>query len=407
MKNVLLFTHSYPYTKNSETFLESEIALSSTLKDVKITLIPLVKNDYKRDSPSNIDINDGLNNLSLYGKMKILFQMFFSLWFWRLLRVSSFSLNIKKIVSEVKYLYGSIWISNFILAHKELWRGETVFYSYWFNHTPLGFYLAKCQNKDLYNYRFYTRAHGFDLYESERKVYIPYREQAMQGVNAVFAISDVGASFLKKKYSLYQHKIMVSRLGVLPIPSSNEKKKKIEKIEFISCSSVWHLKRVDLILKSIVNYSRLNPAYNITWTHIGDGCDMDKLRKQVSEYKNEIINLKVKLLGTITNTDIRQLYSRNDFDIFINLSVSEGIPVSIMEAIAAGIPVIATDVGGTREIVGVDTGYLLPVNFEQKEFNCTVNKLMKNIEKLHHSSYLFFNEYYNAQKNYTNFYQLI
>ncbi len=29
-----------------------------------------------------------------------------------------------------------------------------------------------------------------------------------------------------------------------------------------------------------------------------------------------------------------------------------------MEAIAAGIPVIATDVGGTREIVGVDTGYL-------------------------------------------------
>ena len=69
MKNVLLFTHSYPYTKNSETFLESEIALSSTLKDVKITLIPLVKNDYKRDIPSNIDINDGLNNLSLYGKM--------------------------------------------------------------------------------------------------------------------------------------------------------------------------------------------------------------------------------------------------------------------------------------------------------------------------------------------------
>ena len=37
--------------------------------------------------------------------------------------------------------------------------------------------------------------------------------------------------------------------------------------------------------------------------------------------------------------------------LFINVSSSEGIPVSIMEAMSAGIPVIATAVGGTPEIV--------------------------------------------------------
>ncbi len=78
---------------------------------MKITLIPLVKNDYKRDIPSNnIDINDGLNNLSLYGKNEDLISDVLSLWFWRLLRVSSFSLNIKKIVSEVKILCMALYL---------------------------------------------------------------------------------------------------------------------------------------------------------------------------------------------------------------------------------------------------------------------------------------------------------
>ena len=35
----------------------------------------------------------------------------------------------------------------------------------------------------------------------------------------------------------------------------------------------------------------------------------------------------------------------NDFDLFVNMSLSEGIPVSIMEAISFGIPIIATNVG--------------------------------------------------------------
>jgi glycosyltransferase involved in cell wall biosynthesis len=40
----------------------------------------------------------------------------------------------------------------------------------------------------------------------------------------------------------------------------------------------------------------------------------------------------------------------------------EGIPVSLMEAMAAGIPVIATDSGGTRELIGGGAGLLVPVN---------------------------------------------
>jgi glycosyltransferase involved in cell wall biosynthesis len=47
-------------------------------------------------------------------------------------------------------------------------------------------------------------------------------------------------------------------------------------------------------------------------------------------------------------------------DVFINISMSEGVPVSIMEAQSFGLPVIATDVGGTKEIMTATNGILLP-----------------------------------------------
>jgi glycosyltransferase involved in cell wall biosynthesis len=48
-------------------------------------------------------------------------------------------------------------------------------------------------------------------------------------------------------------------------------------------------------------------------------------------------------------------------DIFVNPSYSEGLPTSVMEAASVGLPIIATDVGGTNEIIKhMKSGLIIP-----------------------------------------------
>ena len=66
---------------------------------------------------------------------------------------------------------------------------------------------------------------------------------------------------------------------------------------------------------------------------------------------------KVELLGS--RGDVRELLASSD--VFVLSSRSEGHPVSLLEAMAAGLPVVATDVGGVAEsVVHGQTGLLVP-----------------------------------------------
>ena len=105
-------------------------------------------------------------------------------------------------------------------------------------------------------------------------------------------------------------------------------------------------------------------AREIEWLHFGDGI----LRNELEEtrlYKTGICQTGItyRFMGHYPNEELLKFYTANKVDLFINTSSTEGMPVSIMEAQSFGIPVIATDTGGVKEVVTEGTGSLLPVDF--------------------------------------------
>ena len=75
---------------------------------------------------------------------------------------------------------------------------------------------------------------------------------------------------------------------------------------------------------------------------------MQELKRKA---ERELSETEVCFAGTVSNAEVYRFYASNPVSLFINVSKWEGLPVSIMEAISFGIPVVATDVGGTGEIV--------------------------------------------------------
>ena len=98
-------------------------------------------------------------------------------------------------------------------------------------------------------------------------------------------------------------------------------------------------------------------------------------------YKKEIeaavgrLNLREKVifLGEMNHQDVMKTLLNSD--IFINTSYSEGLPRCVLEAGSVGLPVIATDVGGTREIISDnECGFLISPR--------DVNAIVESVNKL-------------------------
>ncbi len=106
---------------------------------------------------------------------------------------------------------------------------------------------------------------------------------------------------------------------------------------------------------------------------IGDGAERHKLEQLIKQYQLE---QHIQLLGTVLQERIQDYY--NQADAFILTSISEGIPIVIMEAMSKQLPVIASDITGIPELVedGV-SGYLVPSK-QPQAYADAVKKLINN-----------------------------
>jgi glycosyltransferase involved in cell wall biosynthesis len=98
-----------------------------------------------------------------------------------------------------------------------------------------------------------------------------------------------------------------------------------------------------------------NSYKNIKLLIVGDGTYRSKLELKVFELG---CHNSIFFLGQRDKNEVIDILSISD--IFVNPSYSEGLPSSVMEAASIGLPIIATDVGGTKEIIiNSKTGILI------------------------------------------------
>ncbi len=122
------------------------------------------------------------------------------------------------------------------------------------------------------------------------------------------------------------------------------------------------------------------------------------------------MHLLVELgLGFTANYDILNFYKSNPVDLFINVSESEGIPVTIMEAMSYGILCLATDVGGVKEIVFEGVGNLLDPRCDPGMISEAITSELPNpaIDNKRNNAKLHSEKFYDSEKNYTDFVQTI
>ena len=96
----------------------------------------------------------------------------------------------------------------------------------------------------------------------------------------------------------------------------------------------------------------------VVFVAVGKGPDMESVRQQIEQLG---MSDNFRLAGFVSDADLPAYYNLADFFVLPSKS-GEGLPLVAMEAMACGLPVVATDVGGIKEILPKEYGRLVLPN---------------------------------------------
>ena len=374
--NIVLFTSHYPYV-GGEPFLYEEMnVLSREFENIKI--VSYQKDDFTTNVqlPHNVSVVPVRKNVGTFEKI---YAGIYSLCngsigeIFKGLKERGIR-NLKEVAIKVI----STDIAFYLYKKEEIsWitvDTDTVYYAYWLSAEAV--YLARA--KKYLCGACVSRAHGSDCFYDRE--YHPYRKEQLEQLDYIFPVSEAGKVDLInqiKKYNIdYSHikHLFVSRLGVRKNSVNLNPWARNEDFVIVTCSRIIPLKRLDLVIKAL---SMIN-GKSIEWIHFGDGesrNDMEAMSRNILGSKH---NIKYEFMGNVDNSEILHYYESNKIDLFINSSDSEGIPVSIMEAMSFGIPCIARDVGGNSEIVeNMCNGILLGSNVNAVNLAEAINQIIQ------------------------------
>jgi glycosyltransferase involved in cell wall biosynthesis len=361
-RTLLMVTSLYPYGQG-EAFVAAELESLACRFD-RIELVPIFHDpdDVARPVVQPVDLGYAAQRWGVLRAWHVAGALLSGLVRYRWRADLGFVLRHRSKVENLKELVRTIYRARLFerfLARRAR-RGERVdvIYFYWLLPEILGaLQFRAASGADV---RIVSRAHGGDLYEDRKPGgYAGLRRAILAGIDDVYCVSGHGQRYLAGGYPALAAKFHVARLGVHD-PGRSNRGPSGGPLEIVSCSFVVPGKRLHLVVDAIACLLASDPALAVRWTHVGDGPLFDDLRA----YARARLGARAQAVftGYLTPAELRTLYREEPFDVIVNVSDNEGIPVSLMEASAAGIPMVATDVGASAEIVNAANGILIPAD---------------------------------------------
>lgn len=376
-KLLILLTNYYPYYKGEE-YIENEICVAAGRFD-DIIIIPTMATKsmpLTRVIPNNASVIKMNLDYSLLGRVKmIIVGIPKAFGTGRMkqdkgltLKQTLYSLYYK---ARTEFVYSSL-VGNTLFSKKinQYKPADVYIYSYWLHITAS--LAVRIKERVFYNLaKCWSRGHRYDLYDYAAPCnHIPDRRYMFERIDGVYSCSNDGAAYLKQHFSKYDKKISVSRLGTLDHGITRCERESC--FHIVSCSAIREVKRLDRIID--VMLILLKKGYQARWTHLGDGPYMENIKLLAEK---TLPKDSYYFMGRLDNSSLFKWYKSHKLSCFVNLSDSEGVPVAIMEAMSCGIPIIATDVGGTREIVENErNGYVVSSNWSNEEIASTVERMI-------------------------------
>ncbi|MEZ3507738.1 MAG: glycosyltransferase [Lachnospiraceae bacterium] len=221
-----------------------------------------------------------------------------------------------------------------------------VYYSFW--NTYYCYSMIR-EKKKHPNIRIISRLHGFDLYHER----IPGGRQPLKHQMEAGSDSLIFLGAYARAY--YQEQVQGQAPGVpmyvcplgIEAPGRRMPWGQEEEWQLLSCSALIPLKRVERIIDGLSGIE----TGKIHWTHIGDGSEAQKIREYAAQRLTCKENIRYSFAGKMEHWQVLQYYETNQVDCFITTSSTEGVPVSVMEAMSYSIPIIGTAVGGIPEMI--------------------------------------------------------
>ena len=400
MKTLIVLSKQFPFG-NKEQYIAHELGYLAREFD-RVIIYPSdhfnAKDQITFELPANVEVADLNTALAAVPKMSVLLS-FITAYITEFMRyplkgsmVRNFSRY--RAIYATQYAIGQTLLN--FLTRKGIRPADCVFYSYWMSASALSLSILKRRGEIK---AYVSRAHSIDLYHEHWGLrgnleIPPFRCLKQRMADRIYCISRHGADFLTT-IGIQQQKITVSYLGVDDFGLNPDAAESVPVI--VTCSGADANKRVHLLGEAL---ARINKP--VKWIHFGDGVLRDRVLNAV---KGSVVDLDYR--GNTPNSAIRAFYLQQHVDVFVMLSKVEGLPVSMMEVMSHGIPVLGTHVNGVPEIVSDKVnGRLLPVDFTTEQIDAVLTEILAQHDDLtawRKAARLMFEERFDATKNYTAF----